>query len=66
MKKVKTKLEKAKEKFVDEFSPVDYYDGEVHDNYPLQRFRRQLNRLIKLAKEEGAKELGRIHGMVVD
>jgi hypothetical protein len=50
MKKPKSKLDKAKERFVGEFMPPIYTDEEL---CLLKRFKRQLNNLIRLAKEEG-------------
>jgi hypothetical protein len=51
-KKRKTKLEKAKEAFWSEFF---FYPEGVNDPEE-KRARRQLNKIIQLAKDEGARE----------
>lgn len=50
MKKPKSKLEKAKERFITEWAQVFF--GRYTSEKVYQKIRRQLNNLIRLAKEE--------------
>lgn len=57
MKKPKSKLDKAKERLINEWAPPTWADHSigVEDDILYKKFRRQLNNLIRLAREEGRK-----------
>lgn len=55
MKRPKNKLEKAKEGFIEKYRDNICSFGDFWDPYKLSPFVRQLNNLIRLAKEEGRK-----------
>jgi hypothetical protein len=54
MKNPKSKLDKAKERLMERFTNVYAYP-DIYWSFNPRQFRRQLNNLIRLAREEGRK-----------